>query len=125
MKLHNLKSFIGSDQIEKRASIERIITEWEKFYSRNRNYRDLTKVNSLEEFKKKTDKDHRNIIIRNPVKYLIDSGKGYFRRGVNGSIELADELENYLGNETFIKHYKDILEFREKDYYYRRFRKNN
>ena len=60
-----------------------------------------------------------------PVKYLLESGKGLFIQKDGCALALRDNMQEVIGNEAFVRHMKDALEYRVMDYYRRRYTLNS
>ena len=82
-------------------------------------------ISLLSDYLKMTDKTHLDNIKKNPVNFLRQSASDFFVRGEKSSIALSDSLKQFLGNETFAAHFKDIIDYRTIDYYSRRYREAN
>lgn len=79
--------------------------------------KDLT----IEDYRKISDRQHLQNIKKNPIHFLIASGKGMFVEKDGYAIAMRDDLREVFLNTTFQKHYRDIIAYRTVDYYRRRY----
>lgn len=121
-KMPVLYSFINGTEIREEVSEELLLATWKTFYSKNGNWKDLTKADSYEAYKMMTDKMHLDNIKKNPVNFLKQSAPDFFIASKTAPIALCEELKAFLANETFVAHFKDIVDYRTVDYYSRRYR---
>lgn len=56
-----------------------------------------------------------------PIKYLKQSGKGFFIDKDGCAIAIREDLKECIKNEAMQCHMKDILEYRTMEYYRRRY----
>lgn len=57
-----------------------------------------------------------------PVRFLLESGKGFFCKKDGCVLALRDELDEIISNKAFIEHMRDVIEYRTMDYYRRRYK---
>ena len=69
-----------------------------------------------------SDKEHIKKIIKMPVHFLQESGKGFFVKKDGVALALRKEMENVVANPIFVKEVKDVINYRVMDYYQRRYR---
>ena len=118
-KMPVLQAFFKGKYILQTVSDSELLSAWKNFFSKNENWKDLPSVKNFSEFKLLSDKEHLSNIKKNPVNFLIKSGKGFFIPTARNSIALAQKLSPFLENPEFIAHFQDIINFRTKDYYMR------
>lgn len=63
-------------------------------------------------------------VYKMPVRYLQESGKGFFVKEEGTALALRSELQDIVGSETFVSQMKDVIEYRTMDYYQRRYRES-
>ena len=126
-KMPVLKAFYDEDKeiLKEKLSEEELLSAWKKFFNENCNWKDLSKDISFEEYKNISDKTHLANIKKNPVTFLIRSGKGLFEGSSEYPIKLREDLIPYLSNKALIKDFLDIIDYRTYDYYSRRYNSNN
>lgn len=120
-KMPVLLAFYGDARLKMKVSIDEILNEWMKFFTKGRNWQDLPNVDSVKTFEGISRQAHISKIKTMPIKYLKESGNGFFVESNDSVIGLCKELEIYLNNQTFVKHYLDIVEFRKLEYYKRKY----
>ena len=78
-------------------------------------------MNTYEDYKKVTDKQHLSKATRMPIRYLKASGKGFFVEKDGYALALRDEIEDVVGNVAFAEQMGDVLGYRSLEYYRRRY----
>lgn len=102
-----------------------LLDAWKKFFKDNLNYRDLKANLTYSEYLLISDKEHLKNIKKNPVNFLKKSGKDFFIDNDNYVISLHPAIKTFINKEWFRAIFKDIIEYRVKDYYERRYQGNN
>lgn len=120
-KMPVLSALYNHGDIWMKVNEKQTLKAWKEFFDQNCNWRDLADNITLEEYRSISDKEHLRTIRKMPVHFLIKSGKGFFQEGSDCLIALHPDLEKYLSNEAFIRHFGDILAYRTMSYYRRRF----
>ena len=129
-KMPVLASFIGEDGMRTEVTDDEILKAWKNFFGEGTNWKDLVsgkgnvkagKGSSYQAYLKITDAQHLANIKRNPVHFLIHSGKGMFIEKEGYAIAVRDELKDIFQNAAFERHYRDIIAYRTMDYYRRRY----
>ena len=123
-KMPVLLSFYKDGKILQKVNENDLLESWKKFYSNNLYWKDLPQILNFESYKKITDKEHLANIKKNPVHYLILSGKGYFSMKEN-YFTINERLLPFLENPAFATHFKDIIDYRTADYFSRRYNEAN
>lgn len=121
-KMPVLYSFIDGNTIRQSITEDILLTKWKKFFERNKNWKDLPKVESYQDYLKITDKAHSDNIKKNPVNFLKQSAPDFFVSTDTSLIALSDNLTPFLTNPTFINHFKDIIDYRTIHYYSKKYR---
>lgn len=86
------------------------------------NRKEVDKGLSYEKYNAISDKNHIKKILKMPVHYLQESGKGFFVKKEGAALALKDEMQEVIDNPVFIKQMKDVVEYRVMDYYRRRYK---
>lgn len=120
-KMPVLQSFINGAEFRTGVSGDDLLNRWKNFFEYNNNWRDLPNIATLEDYHHITDKEHITNIKKNPVKYLIASGKGFFISSDDYVIAICKELAPYTENKTFVHHYCDIISYRTMEYYKKKY----
>ena len=96
---------------------------WKEFFDTGTNWKDFPNVNTYEDYKKVTDKQHLSKAKRMPITRLKMSGKGFFMEKDGYALALRDEIGEVVGNMAFGKQMGDVLGYRSLEYYRRRYEK--
>lgn len=86
------------------------------------NRKEVDKGLTYEKYNAISDKNHIKKILKMPVHYLQESGKGFFVKKEGAALALKDEMQEVIDNPVFIKQMKDVVEYRVMDYYRRRYK---
>ena len=124
-KMPVLYSFIDKNSIKQQVSEESLLQNWKEFYSGNKNWKDLPKVMSFQDYLKITDKAHLENIKKNPVNFLKQSAPEFFVSSDSSIIALSDKLTPFLQKEAFVNQVKDIIDYRTIHYYSKKYRDKN
>lgn len=124
-KMPVLYSFISEDKIKKEVSESLVLNKWKEFFAKNKNWKDLPKVSSYQDYIKITDKAHLDNIKKNPVNFLKQSSADFFVSSDTGLIALCDNLIPFLENPIFVAQVKDIIDYRTIHYYSMKYRDNH
>ena len=121
-KMPILMAFYNEGKIRQEVSKEQLLASWKAFFSSGTNWKDLDKELTYEKYNAISDKDHIKKILKMPVYYLLESGKGFFVKKEGVTLALKDEMQEVIDNPVFIKQMKDVMEYRIMDYYRRRYK---
>ena len=110
-KLPILKAFYNNGDIKMTLTDEDISNSFRKFYSNGQNALDMFKDKATRDFKHWDDKDFVDLAFKNPIHYLIKSEGEYFELK-DRQFSLNKRLKNYIHNETFMMHFKDVIEYK-------------
>lgn len=120
-KMPVLYSFYNDGDVRMAVTEEQVLGSWKRFFSTGRNWKDLGKDLSCQEYQKITDKQHLSNAKKNPVRFLKASGKGFFVEKEGYVLALREEMAEVIGKKAFREHMGDILEYRTMEYYRRRY----
>ena len=120
-KMPILYSFYHDGDVRLAVTDEDILTAWKKFFDYGTNWKDFSAEISYADYKAMTDNQHLSKAKNMPVRFLKASGKGFFIEKDGYVLAIREDLGEIVGNETFQKHMKDILEYRTMEYYRRRY----
>ena len=121
-KMPVLNSFFNNGNIRLQLTKEDLLTSWKEFFDTDMNWKDLGKEITYNEYKSISDNHHISNILRNPVKFLKASGKGFFVEEPEVPIALHENLRAFIKDEAFIREMYDIIKYRTMDYYHRRYK---
>ena len=126
-KMPVLMAFYNNGIIRMEVTKEQILESWKDFFSTGTNWKDIDKSSDFnyDKYRAITDSEHIKKIMQMPVKYLLESGKGLFIQKDGCALALRDNMQQVIGNEAFVRHMKDALEYRVMDYYSRRYTLNS
>lgn len=101
-----------------------VLRSWKKFYQTGTNWKDVNKCKTKADFENMTDKEHLQLITKNPVNFLKQSGKGFFIDKEGYLIALKDEMQavQQEGGTRFADEIRDIVQYRVLEYYWKRYR---
>lgn len=119
-KMPVLYSFYNDGNVRLAVSDDEVLASWKQFFDEGTNWKDL-QVDSYDEYKTITDRQHLGNIKRNPVNFLKASGKGFFVDKDGYAIALREDLADVIANPVFAAQMKDIIEYRTMEYYRRRY----
>ena len=120
-KMPILYSFYNDGNIRLAVRDDEVLFAWKKFFDNGTNWKDFAVDITYAEYKTMTDKQHLSKAKSMPIKFLKESGKGFFIDKEGYALAIRDDLEGMVCNEAFKRHMKDILEYRTMEYYRRRY----
>lgn len=122
-KMPILYSFYNHGNIRLAVTDEEVLESWKEFFDTGTNWKDFPNVNTYEDYKKVTDKQHLSKAKRMPIRFLKASGKGFFVEKDGYALALRDEIGDVVGNMAFGEQMGDVLGYRSLEYYRRRYEK--
>ena len=122
-KMPVLRAFYHDGDVRMQVTEEQLLESWKDFFGAGPNWKDLPKVKTRDDYLRMSDKQHLQNIMKNPVHYLQQSGKGFFVQREGCALALADELEPVVGQPAFAEQMGDIIAYRTMDYYQTRYHK--
>lgn len=120
-KMPILYSFYNNGDVRLEVTESEVLTCWKKFFDRNRNWRDFSENITYEEYKNMPDKQHLTKAKTMPVRFLKESGKGFFVEKEGYALAIREDLRQVIKSPAFRAHMGDILEYRTMEYYRRRY----
>lgn len=123
-KMPILYSFYNHGNIRLAVTDEEVLESWKEFFDTGTNWKDFPNVNTYEDYKKVTDKQHLSKAKRMPIRFLKASGKGFFVEKEGYALALRDEIGDVVGNMAFGEQMGEVLGYRSLEYYRRRYKKN-
>jgi superfamily II DNA or RNA helicase len=118
-KMPVLMAFYNDGNLLMEVHEEQLLATWKKFFNTGSNWRDLDPKKNYADYLKITDTTHLKKIFSMPVRFLINSGKGFFVE-VDKGIGLCNELYKIRENPILSEQMKDVIEYKTMDYYSRR-----
>lgn len=120
-KMPVLYSFYNNGDVCLEVTEEEVLACWKEFFDRNKNWRDFSDGITYEEYKNMSDKQHLTKAKTMPIRFLKESGKGFFVEKEGYALAVREDLRSVIKSNAFRAHMKDILEYRTMDYYRRRY----
>lgn len=120
-KLPVLMAFYNDGDVKMEISEKDIYKSYMKFYGMGMNWRDLEKDKGTSDYKEwdinRCVKEAR----KNPVRFLMESGKGFFVEREGYVLGLREELRSVVGLKGMSEQIWDVIEYRMMEYYRRRY----
>ena len=123
-KMPVLMAFCDNRQIRMSVTEEQLLANWKGFFHTGTNWKDLEAGIDYEKFCGISDSEHIRKIMKMPVHFLLQSGKGFFIQKEGAALALREELAGVAENPVLAEEIKDVIEYRVMDYYQRRYRKS-
>lgn len=121
-KMPVLYSFYHKGDVRAEVTEEEVLACWKEFFDRNKNWRDFSDGITYEEYRNMSDKQHLTKAKTMPIRFLKESGKGFFVEKEGYALAVREDLRHVIKSSAFRMHMKDILDYRTMDYYRRRYR---
>ena len=123
-KMPVLMAFYDNGKVRMTVTEQQLLTSWKKFFHTGTNWKDLETGIDYEKFCGISDSEHIKKILKMPVHFLLQSGKGFFIQKEGAALALREELSEVAETPVFAKEIADVIQYRAMDYYQRRYRKN-
>ena len=120
-KMPVLMAFYNHGNVRMKVSEAELLESWKEFFSTGTNWKDLEKEITYEEYRKISDKNHIQKIMKMPVYFLLKSGEEFFVKKDGAALALRDEMEEIVKEPVLAEQMKDVIEYRAIDYYRRRY----
>ena len=124
-KMPVLMAFYNHGNVLMEVSEEQLLNAWKEFFNTGINWRDFDKDMTYERYLAISDREHVKKILQMPVHFLQESGKGFFVQRDGAALALCDEMKDVIHEECFVRHMKDVIDYRTMDYYKRRYQNEN
>ena len=121
-KMPVLMAFYNHGNVRMKVSEAELLASWKEFFSTGTNWKDLEKEITYEEYRKISDKNHIQKIMKMPVHFLLKSGEEFFVKKDGAALALRDEMEEIVKKPVLAEQMKDVIEYRAMDYYRRRYK---
>lgn len=93
----------------------------EEYYHSANNWKDLERDKSTSDFKTWDKKRCISEALKNPVRFLMESGKGIFVKRDGAVLALNEQFRDVVRQAGVAEQMKDVIEFRRVDYYRKRY----
>lgn len=121
-KMPILLAFYNQGKIKISIDDDDIYESFASFYSKASNAIDMYKDKSTRTFKSWGKKEYVSLAHRNPIRFLQQSSPDFFYTE-GDRFCLNPELMDYIKDPVFIKHFKDIIDYRTRRFYKERLEK--
>lgn len=120
-KMPVLMAFYNDGDIKTAISEDDIYRSYMEFYGTANNWKDLEKDKGTSDFRSWDKKRCVTEALKNPVKFLLQSGNGFFVQLEGAVLALNPQLHEAVGLDGFAEQMKDVIEYRSMDYYRKRY----
>ena len=120
-KMPILKAFYNDGDIKMAITDDDVYKSMKEFYEYKSNGVDMLKDNSSKDYLNWGKKQYLSLAKRNPIKFLNKTHGEFFIKKKGFALALSDDLKDYIHLESFIGHFKDIIEYRTVSYYKSRY----
>ena len=120
-KMPILKAFYNDGDIKMAITDDDVYKSMKEFYEYKSNGVDMLKDNSSKDYQNWGKKKYLSLAKRNPIKFLNKTSGEFFIKKEGYALALSDDLKDYIHLESFIEHFKDIIEYRTIIYYKSRY----
>ncbi len=114
-------AFYNNGKIKMEINDDDVYKSMYDFYNEPTNGVDMLKDKSTEDYKTWDERKYVSLAKKRPIKHLNDSNGNFFIKKDDCALALNDDLKDYIKSESFIEHFKDIIEYRTLYYYKTRF----
>lgn len=121
-KLPIFLAFYNKGQMKLFINEDDIYQSFREFYAYGSNAVDLLRDGSSRSYKSWGKKEYVNLARRNPMHFLQQSSPDFFREEAQG-FSLNPALSDYLRNPAFVRHCKDIIDYRARRFFKERLEK--
>lgn len=122
-KMPILKAFYNNGNIKTEITDDDVYRNMKEFYEYKSNGVDMLKDNSSRDYQNWGKKQYLSLAKRNPIHFLNKTHGEFFVKKEGCALALSDELKDYIHLESFIEHFKDIIEYKTLSYYKSRYEK--
>lgn len=99
-----------------------IYQSFQEFYANASNAVDLLRDKGNRDYKNWGQKEYVDLARRNPMHFLQQTSPEFFREEEQG-FALNPVLKEYLNNSAFVRHFKDIIDYRGRRFFKERLEK--
>lgn len=120
-KMPILLAFYNNGKMKLEINDNDIYNSFKSFYSNASNGIDMSKDKSTSNYMSWNLKEYISLAKRNPIKFMTRTHNEFFYINEKGNMCINELLKEYAERETFLKHFRDAIEYRVKQYYKNRF----
>lgn len=122
-KMPILKAFYNDGNIKMAITDDDVYYAMKEFYTYKSNGVDMIQHNKTKDYLSWGKKEYVSLAKRNPINFLKKSSSEFFKEKEGYALALTEDLNEYIGLDSFINHFRDIIEYRTVSYYKYRFEK--
>jgi len=115
-KMPLLLAFYNNGDLKLEINEDDIYESFREFYSHGSNAIDLLRDNNTRNYKDWGKKEYVNLARRNPMHFLMRSSPEFFHEA-DDKFFLTPALEEYIDNPAFVRHFKDIIDYKTRRFY--------
>ena len=115
-KMPLLLAFYNDGEMKLEISEDDIYKSFKQFYSNSSNAIDLLRDNSTRNYRNWGKKEYVRLAHRNPMHFFMRSSPDFFCKA-GDKFCLTRDLETFVDNPAFIRHFKDIIDYRTRRFY--------
>lgn len=112
-------AFYNEGNLKMKINDGDIYRSFKEFYSKGSNGIDLARHKGTSDYENWSKREYVKLAKDNPIKFLSKSSSEFFYKD-GDEFYLNDEIEAFKENEVFLEHFRDAVEFREREFYRRR-----
>lgn len=120
-KMPVLMAFYNNGDVKTAIGEEDIYRSYMEFYHTANNWKDLEKDKGTSDFKSWDKKRCVSEALKNPVKFLMQSGNGFFVQEEGAVLALNPQVHEAVRLDGFAEQMKDVIEYRSMEYYWKRY----
>lgn len=120
-KMPVLMAFYNNGDVKTEINEEDIYRSYMEFYHTANNWKDLEKDKGTSDFKSWDKKRCVSEALKNPVKFLMQSGNGFFVQEEGAVLALNPQVHEAVRLDGFAEQMKDVIEYRSMEYYWKRY----
>ncbi|MEL7659912.1 DEAD/DEAH box helicase family protein [Acetobacterium wieringae] len=121
-KMPVLLAFYNDGDIKLAVSEDDLNRSFKAFYEKGSNRIDLLRDKATANVSNWGKKEYISLANRNPVHFLAQTAGDFFEKSDDG-FSLNPKMVEYIDNPLFVKHFKDIIDYRTKRFYKERLEK--
>lgn len=115
-KMPILLAFYNNGNIKLAINDEDIYKSFKDFYSHGSNAIDMLRDKSTAKYKEWGKREYVSLAKRNPIRFLMQSSPDFFYES-DEHFCLNPSLEEFINNDAFINHFKDVIDYRARRFY--------
>jgi len=118
-KIPVLLAFYNDGNILMSVNEEEVLKRFKAFYENGQNYLDMLRHDGTKDYRTWNDKKIVDLAYKWPIKMLAKTENELFE--LEGrEFRLNDDLKKFIGNDEFIEHFKDAIEFKRNEFFKKR-----